>query len=227
MNATREDETMKLQMRMMLSAWIAVAPIALADQAAVLGSLGEEEPIIEVPNEVMIGNLVAGGTGCPQGSVGVDLSAGYDSLVFQFDNFVAEVGPGISPAQQRKFCQINLDLNAPAGWQYGLRAVAVNGYAELDQGVSGLIQSEVYFSGASSTSAKSESELVGPLWSSYEVEHAWGDEEMVWSPCGASRALNVKTVIRLDNQRERSLRGLLTAEEKLVQTYAIEWRRCE
>src|SRR5690606_16244685 len=58
----------------------------------------EEQPMIEVPELVAIRELIHRGTGCPAGTTSVNLSSDYQSLVFSFDRFIAEVGPGLMPA---------------------------------------------------------------------------------------------------------------------------------
>jgi hypothetical protein len=180
----------------------------------------------DAPEMVNLGGLTAGGTGCPAGSVNVSLDDTYGALSFVMDQFVVEVGAGVPINQSRKFCQISLDLPAPEGWQYALTGVTVRGFADLDSGLVATVQAQTYFSGQTET-ASVEEEISGPESSSYELNAEWAPEELSWSPCGASRALNIKTAIRINPAGQRNKSGVVTADEKSFQAYSIVWKRCE
>ncbi len=192
----------------------------------VASMMGSGVAAADVPEEVNLGGLTAGGTGCPAGSVSVNINDTYGELSFVMDQFVVQVGSGASIGDSRKFCQISLDLAAPAGWQYALTGMTVRGFAELDAGVVATVQAQTYFSGQTET-ASIEDQIVGPESSAYEFNAEWAPEELSWSPCGASRALNVKTAIRLNPAGQRNKSGLVTADEKSFQAYSIVWKRCE
>jgi hypothetical protein len=97
-------------------------------------------------DSVHIENVTYGGTGCPQGSVGVARSAGESSLTMIFDSFA----PGSSsPTESRKNCQLNINLSVPNGFQFSPNYTEIRGYASwVDNStvVWGITQ---YFSGAS------------------------------------------------------------------------------
>jgi hypothetical protein len=69
----------------------------------------------------------------------------------------------------------------------------------------------------------------GPLDQNYQIRDTLGLTALVWSPCGAQRALNINTEIRTENTANPSGHGLMTTdsidgEVKLI--YGIQWRRC-
>ena len=64
-----------------------------------------------------------------------------------FDSYIASLGPGIAVTENRKNCQLNLDVKYPAGFQYSIFSADYRGYAKLDAGVTGVQKSTYYFSG--------------------------------------------------------------------------------
>src|SRR5690242_2282373 len=68
------------------------------------------------PNTITIKKLSYGGTGCPAGTASVNLSEDATSFTLIFDQFLAQIGPGIPLAESRKNCQVNLTLHVPQGF---------------------------------------------------------------------------------------------------------------
>ena len=152
----------------------------------------------------------------------------YKAFTLLFDEYVVEAGPGVSRREGRKACQINVDMQFPQGWSYSIMDVDYRGYVSLDRGVTGVAQSDYYFQGQRG-SARLSTTFRGPIDQDYEYRDSLGISAVVWSPCGASRSLNMKTQIRVDNNRARRGTGLLTVDSvdgQLEQVYGIQWRRC-
>ncbi|KAL7629065.1 hypothetical protein AAE478_000583 [Parahypoxylon ruwenzoriense] len=75
------------------------------------------------------------GSGCPSASPAVERSGSDDALSFKLNAFEAKV-PGAA-ADSSVNCQVHLQLaGASAGWQLGVRDVAVKGHLLLDPGAS-------------------------------------------------------------------------------------------
>ena len=49
--------------------------------------------------------------------------------------------------ENRKNCQLNIDLEYPSGFQYSVFSQVYRGYVELDANVTALQQATYYFSG--------------------------------------------------------------------------------
>jgi len=180
------------------------------------------------PPWVTIQGITYAGTGCPAGSVSQNISNDYKAFTLLFDEYVVEAGPGVSRREGRKACQINVDMQFPQGWSYSIMDVDYRGYVSLDRGVTGVAQSDYYFQGQRG-SARLSTTFRGPIDQDYEYRDSLGISAVVWSPCGASRSLNMKTQIRVDNNRARRGTGLLTVDSvdgQLEQVYGIQWRRC-
>jgi hypothetical protein len=64
-----------------------------------------------------------------------------------FDSYIASIGPGIAVTEQRKNCQLNVDVQYPGGFQYSILSADYRGYSSIQKGVSGTLKSTYYFSG--------------------------------------------------------------------------------
>ena len=144
-----------------------------------------------------------------------------------FDNYIAEVGPGVSAREKRKNCQINVTLDFPHGWTFAIADVDYRGYASLERGVTGLQQAAYYFQGESQTGTL-KTTLRGPVEKDFHIRDSLALSSLVWAPCGAKRALNINSQIRLESHSRHAV-GLLTTDsvDGSVRTiYNLKWKRC-
>lgn len=75
-----------------------------------------------------------------------DLYVSY-SFTLISDEYVASIGPGVPITENRKNCQLDINLQYPSGFQYSVFNADYRGYAALDANVTGTQQSTYYFSG--------------------------------------------------------------------------------
>jgi hypothetical protein len=187
-------------------------------------ALADETPD---PSQVYVKGLSHGGSGCPQGSVGSYISEDGKVFTLSFDAFTASQHRGSDPAEARKFCNITVELNIPQGWQFTLGQVDFRGYANIDAGVKGVVQSHYRFSGGGTANRPFRTEFHGPVSTDYLKQDIIGIQSLVWSACGVSRALNIKADVRLEGNR--SAAGLLTTDTidgEFRHLYGLQWRRC-
>ncbi len=182
----------------------------------------------DAPNYVRFRNIAYAGSGCPAGSVAQNVAPDLQAFTLLFDSYIAEVGPGVPFASRRRNCQLNIDLDFPQGWSYSIMTVDYRGYVSLEPRVSGLQQSSYYFQGQAQT-ARLRTPMYGPIDRDYQIRDTLGITALVWSPCGATRALNINTEIRTDNSRNPAGSGLMTTDSidgavRLI--YGFRWRRC-
>ncbi len=179
------------------------------------------------PEYVRIRSISYAGSGCPAGTVSQNVAQDLKAFTLLFDSYIAEVGPGVQLNQSRKNCQIAVDLHFPQGWSYSILDVDYRGYASLEAGVTGTQQSAYYFQGSAAT-ATLRSNFRGPTQQDYQIRDSLGLAAVVWSPCGATRALNINTQVRLTSSN-RFARGLMTTDSidgELTHVYGVRWRRC-
>ena len=98
-------------------------------------------------HEVEIQAVTYGGTGCPDQTVQGLLSDDRSTITLSFDAYTVQSGPNIPATDRRKFCQLQLKLKYPGGFQYSIFGADYRGYASLEKGVTGTAQSTYYFSG--------------------------------------------------------------------------------
>lgn len=180
------------------------------------------------PDYVRVRSINFAGSGCPGGSVATNVSPDRQAFTLLFDQYIAEVGPGVSAREKRKNCVVNIDLDFPQGWTYTLFTVDYRGYLDLAHSMVGTQQTSYYFQGSSAT-ARLASNISGPVARDYQIRDNLAVTSLVWSPCGASRSLNMNTEVRIDNSRNSRGQGIMTLDSidgQLKHIYGIQWRRC-
>jgi len=187
-----------------------------------------EAVAVEPPREVRINGVSYGGNGCPQGTVSSSLNSERTIITLIFDAYSATIGPKAkSRNDARRYCQLNVRVQYPGGYQYSVFKVDTRGYADLDGGVSGEILTTYYFSGESKD-AKTRLNINGPLHATYRKSDSLKAESQVWSPCGKEGLINIKTEINLTSRDDRA-GGLLTVDSidaKFEQKFSLAWRSC-
>ena len=186
------------------------------------------EPVLNRPEYVRVRSVNYGGSGCPAGSVAINVTPDFSTFSMFWDSFIAEVGPGLPAFAKRKNCAVSIDLDFPQGWSYSVFSSSLRGYASLERGVDAVIQTSYYFQGSSAT-ASLRTNLTGPYDSYFKVRDTLGATELVWSPCGMSRALTVNFSVSLNNMRNRSGSGLIAVDPidgDMRRTIDLQWRRC-
>ncbi|MDC3953184.1 DUF4360 domain-containing protein [Polyangium jinanense] len=206
-----------------------VAFVAAGSTVLGISQQANAEPyeLVEPPEGVEIRGLVYNGTGCPQSSVAGTLSEDRKALELIFGAFTAEASPLGLPSEARKFCQLTVDMAFPQGYSYSLVSADYRGFAELGAAVVGTQTSSYYFTGGFGRTFRTK--LVGPFSENYFRRDDLTLEAVVWSPCGASRPLNISTQAAVSTLANRSGSGLMTVDSvSLVvrQTYGIAWRKC-
>ncbi|KAF2010550.1 hypothetical protein BU24DRAFT_427665 [Aaosphaeria arxii CBS 175.79] len=203
---------------------LALVPFVAAAPANLPGiEFGDAPPA----GQVTIRGVTYGGTGCPQGTMSSQISADRTTVTLIFDSYIASIGPGVAVTEQRKNCQLNVDIQYPGGFQYSILSADYRGYASLQKGVSGTLKSTYYFSGQTAQSS-TEYNFVGPLTGDYLKHDEADSTSIVWSPCGASGALNINSQVRLQSSSS-SATGLLTTDStdlKFAQVVYVQWQKC-
>ncbi|KUJ19422.1 uncharacterized protein LY89DRAFT_642471 [Mollisia scopiformis] len=202
---------------------------ALLTLALAVAALAAPAPTSPAPpaGQVSIKSITYGGTGCPQGSVGSFISDDKQTFTLIFDNYVASIGPGVAVTENRKNCQINLDLSYPSGFQYSVFNTVYRGYVGIDAGVTARQQSTFYFSGQSAQ-CSTGTNFSGPKSGDYSVTDSLPLTSVVWSPCGASTALNINSQVRLAST-STSGTGQITDDSvdgKITFVVGVQWQTC-
>lgn len=180
------------------------------------------------PKGVYFAEIKANGTGCPAGTWRTDISP--DGLAFTtyFDAYLAQLDETMQYAI--KDCTLGIKLVSPSGISYTITDFFYEGYAALDPGVQGRQTASYSFQGVPTLQTEKRTDLVGPYDSSYLFQDTVETTDLVWSPCGLERTLNVKTLLRLTNSKPRrsGIMNLAFAQgnTKTKLVFKINHRKC-
>lgn len=163
----------------------------------------------------------ANGTGCPAGTWATSISPDGKRFRVTFSAFEAVVSKHMSLAI--KDCQLGIKLKSPSGFSYAVTDFSFQGYAYLEKGQSARQIARYYFQGAPVQSEEARAELVGPYDDTYVFRDTVRTTDIVWSPCGVERDLNVRMTLRLNNGAEKK-DGYINLYEAL--NFQLAWRRC-
>ena len=177
--------------------------------------------------QVQITGFAHGGSGCPQGTVGSLISGPPgglpNTLTLLFDAFEASQGSGVAARLRQVNCNIAINLLVPQGFSFSLFEAEYRGYADLPSGLRGVQTTTYAFQ--FSNSATFETEIRGP----YEDEYERTDEvgTAVFSPCGGSVPLNLRTSVALrGNRTSNASMNVEQITNRVTQLYNFRWRRC-
>ncbi|MGC7093022.1 DUF4360 domain-containing protein, partial [Amycolatopsis lurida] len=145
-------------------------------------------------------------------------------------NFLAQVGVGAAPTDFRKNCQLNLRINAPSGFTYGIAQADYRGFAALAKGASGTERANYYFQGMSPTAYTSHT-YNGPLEDSWQATDETELISIVYSPCGEKRHFNINTELRVnvgtsDPKTTTSFMMMDSTDGNFSTTYHFAWKTC-
>jgi hypothetical protein len=203
--------------RFALALPLCLAMFACTPGPADIGSHNRATTVTPDPSQVHIRSINEAGTGCPAGSVASNLAPDVTDVQFEFDSFVAQVGASL--LDQRKSCQITIDLAVPAGFTYAVDRVIAHGSVVLDgQDARAKLGTMVYFQGQQAEQIES-STFTGPASRDYETAFQEAVSSLVFSPCGAERALNLKLQLAVTGKQ-----ALATLDE--IEPIHLTWQRC-
>jgi len=104
------------------------------------------------------------------------------------------------------------------------------GFLDLDLGIEAQHESLYYFQGDQQDSKIQEREF-GPIRQNFNYRHNIDLASNVWSPCGSTRALNIKNSISLQRSRQASANasgaiGTDSLDGSIKHVVGLRWRRC-
>ena len=178
------------------------------------------------PSDVTIDSISYGGSGCPQGTVAALFASDYTSVTLIFDQYIAQVGPGISPTQAVKDCQIALNIIVPSGYSYSIDDIDYHGYISLPPG--GFAQqAAIYYFTDETEQSRGESTFTGSMAQDYTSSDSEHITKEIWSTCRAFTPLNIKTHVAISVPFGQS--GQITTDSidsKVTQIYGLNWNLC-
>ncbi|GLZ28794.1 hypothetical protein Lesp02_09840 [Lentzea sp. NBRC 105346] len=182
------------------------------------------------PDHITIDIVTINGSGCPAGTAAVAISEDNKAFTVTYSDFLAQVGVGAKPTDFRKNCQLNLRVNVPQGFTYGIASADYRGFASLEAGASGLEKANYYFQGMSPTAYSTHS-YAGPLTDNWQATDTTEVAAIVYHPCGELRNFNINTELRVnagssDTTKTTSFMSMDSTDGNIETTYHFAWKTC-
>jgi hypothetical protein len=178
-------------------------------------------PTEAVPVDVVTVN----GSGCPSGTAHVSMAPDNTSFEVSYDQFGALSGGNARPIDGRKNCQLNLRVDAPAGYTYAVADAEYDGWAHLADGANGLLRTNYYFQGSSATVSVNH-RFTGPFDGYWNRVNS---DVVLAAPCDTQRNLNINTELRLTRASEPwaiSALKMDTSSNEINTRFRLKWRHC-
>ncbi|OJD21057.1 hypothetical protein ACJ73_07606 [Blastomyces percursus] len=173
------------------------------------------------PADVQLRGVTYGGTGCSQGTLFIKIDDHGTKCPVRTRDLYARAGPGTSPKDERRFCQLNFDLVYPRGWSFSIFGAEYKGHVSLRDDSTASFKTTYYFSGETDQ-ATSTVDFKGPTsehFSRHDVI-AWD----TWSPCGSTQTmLNVKQEVNVHGAGKLASTSV---DGQFGHTVFLKWRRC-
>jgi hypothetical protein len=96
----------------------------------------------------------------------------------------------------RKNCQINIRVNVPEGYTYGLARTTYEGYAHLQEGATALHRITTYLQGTTPNAVVNHP-FTGPFSDDWQTQYRPAAADIQWSPCGSPRNININAEVRV------------------------------
>ncbi|RKT54304.1 DUF4360 domain-containing protein [Saccharothrix australiensis] len=197
--------------------------LALSTVVPATGADDLDEPAPPTRVEVVTVN----GSGCPAGTANV--STGTTSFEVDYRAFYAQAGGGADAVDSRRNCQLGVRVSLPPGYTYGLSRMTYDGFTHLEAGARALHRVDFHFQGSSSGKTL-EFPYSGPMNDEWRSTYRPTPGEVVYSPCGDDRNLNINAELRVDlGTSDRAKRSLILAESSrgtVRAKYDLVTKRC-
>jgi hypothetical protein len=175
-------------------------------------------------DDVRLGKLAYGGSGCPGGSASITLSSGQKALRLLFKQYQVAVG-GTGKSFDRKTCNLAIPLHVPQGKSVSILAVEYHGFNRLPPGARAQFSAEYFFAGGRGPIfAKT---FDGPLIRAHVISNKLAASSIVWSGCGANVTLRINSSIRVRTRNNARAVASVNAEDvQAALVYQLQSRSC-
>ena len=174
-----------------------------------------------------ISEVVMNGSGCPAGTAGAVISADRQSFSVYFNEFEAALD-GVSTFAS-KTCVISVAFDANPNYQYAVDSLSFEGHASLEAGVTGTVAAESCIQGSADTCNKLDVVRYTNNDVSFRKTLPILDAAPAESECGASRDVNITTLINVRNTGSQGARGslrLFSTDGGAKLTFRVTPRSC-
>lgn len=181
------------------------------------------------PDIITIDVVTINGSGCKPGTAAVAVSPDNKAFTVTYSEFMAQVGPQALPTDFRKNCQLNLRVNVPSGFTYGISSTDYRGFAHLEAGATALERANYYFQGMSQTEYRQHN-YAGPFSDDWQATDVNDIATIVYHPCGEQRNFNINTELRVmqgtSDRTKTSFIAMDSTDGSIETTYHFSWLEC-
>ncbi|BFO21214.1 DUF4360 domain-containing protein [Streptomyces sp. KM77-8] len=189
-------------------------------------STGFEDP---PPDKIVIKVATVNGSGCPQGTAAVAVSADNTAFTVTYSDYLARAGGNSDPTDSRKNCQLSLLVHVPAGFTYAIASADYRGFASLRPGATGTQRASYYFQGSPSTASRSHP-FTGPYDDNWQATDETDWAQLVYAPCGVQRNFNINTELRVSagstSPGDVSFMTMDSTDGDISTVYHLAWQEC-
>jgi len=179
--------------------------------------------------QITIDVVTVNGSGCRQGTAAIAVSPDNKAFTVTYSDYLAQVGPQAKPTDFRKNCQLNLKVNVPGGFTFGIAQADYRGFAQLERGAKGTVKASYYFQGMSDTDQRSKT-LNGAMSDNWQVTHTTDLASIIYHPCGEKRNFNINTELRVDkgtsDPKKTSFMAMDSTDGSIETIYHFAWKKC-
>jgi hypothetical protein len=155
------------------------------------------------------------GSGCPAGS-SVNTAVPDDTaFTLSFSQFRVSGG-------SYKNCVVSINVGVPAGWTYAVYEVDNRGYGVLDNGATGRLVMNSWFTGFPWT-LRADQSFRGPYDDFWQTTSTAG--ALTYAPCGASANLTLNNTLRVSGPVSSSME-LFATDMRVSTVFRLQWKQC-
>jgi hypothetical protein len=187
---------------------------------------GRAGPDLPDASGASFSSVRANGSGCPAGTWSATIAPDGQSFAVRFDAYDATIEPG--QAMQIRDCSLSINVSAPPGLSFAVSNFGFQGNVHLDEpGMTATETAKYYFQGNPLRALEERSDTQGPTYDSFFFANTVATEDLVWSPCGATRLLNAQTRVVLQNNPAHAGSGSMrVGDQDLRLRGNFKWKRC-
>lgn len=191
--------------------------------------------ILPPAKEVAVSRVSSSGSGCPANSLSFSTSPDRTTLTVGFDKFRVYLGPGVSPRDRSKECEVRIDVSYPRGYTFSVIETTYHGFAAFDNAVTAVFNTTYSFpngpDGRVSSTQTALSGSAGAAGGVFTRAEAIPAAARVRAPCGGNTTLAARTRIALSSSRataqEVEFPGTANGEDlPITQQVRLEWEQC-
>ncbi len=177
-----------------------------------------------------------GGSGCPEGTVGVTLTPDNKTLSVIFDNYIVQAGRSFNLKRDIKNCSVRVPVEVPAGYQFAVVKLDYRGYNSIPEKAK--VSYLTIYSFTDIQTGKQIGRRIrrqyffkGPLDEEYTLSSDVSSEP-IWSSCGRAVQFGFDTrAIAATNGQGDDVMGTIDSIDASVGTSGVEyhlvWQACQ